>query len=122
MNVERWYSIAVNGVMSDRCVISSLHRVDMSNYRITEYTKEKAKELGVTVRRSSNPQKKMDVFKDGKKVASVGGAGYKDFPTYLREDGAKIAEEKRRLYKLRHEKDRKVVGSPGWYAWRLLWA
>lgn len=93
----------------------------MGDYRITEYTKEKAKELGVTVRKSSNPQKKIDVFKDGKKVASVGGAGYKDYPTYLREDGVKIAEEKRRLYKLRHEKDRKVVGSAGWYADRLLW-
>lgn len=90
-------------------------------YVITDYTREKARALGVTVRKSSNPQKKIDVFKDGKKVASVGGAGYKDYPTYLREDGVKVAEEKRRLYKLRHEKDRKVVGSPGWYADKLLW-
>lgn len=90
-------------------------------YVITDYTREKARALGVTVRKSSNPQKKIDVFKDGKKVASVGGAGYKDYPTYLREDGVKVAEEKRRLYKLRHEKDRKVVGSPGWYADNLLW-
>jgi hypothetical protein len=90
-------------------------------YVITDYTREKAQALGVTVRKSRNPLKKIDVFKDGKKVASVGGAGYKDYPTYLREDGVKVAEEKRRLYKLRHEKDRKVVGSPGWYADKLLW-
>ena len=85
-------------------------------YVITDYTREKARTLGVTVRKSSNPKKKIDVFKDGKKVASVGGAGYKDYPTYLREDGVKVAEEKRRLYKLRHEKDRKVAGWQSGYA------
>lgn len=91
------------------------------DYQILPRTHEMAKHIGVTVRKSTNPNKKIDVFKDGKKVASIGGAGYEDYPHYLRKDKG-IAEEKKRLYKLRHEKDRKVVGSPGWYADKLLWS
>jgi hypothetical protein len=41
--------------------------------------------LGVEVKPSSNPKKKIDVFKDNKKIASVLGAnGYGDFPTYFK--------------------------------------
>lgn len=92
----------------------------MSNYNIKERTRRNAERIGVTIRKSTNPDKKIDVYKNGKKVASVGGAGYADYPTYLIHD-KKLAEEKRRMYKARHEKDRKVVGSPGWYADKLLW-
>lgn len=92
----------------------------MSGYNIQPHTYEQAKRLGVTVKVSSNPKKKIDVFKDGKKVASVGASGYKDYPTYLRED-KKLAEEKRKAYKARHERDRKKIGSAGWYADQLLW-
>lgn len=92
----------------------------MSDYSIKDRTRKNAERIGVTVKKSINPNKKLDVFKDGKKVASVGGAGYGDYPTYLLKD-KKLAEEKRRAYKARHEKDRKVVGSAGWYADKLLW-
>ena len=51
-------------------------------YRITDYTKQQAKKLGVEVKPSKTKGKKIDVFKKGKKVASVGAIGYKDFPTY----------------------------------------
>jgi hypothetical protein len=44
-------------------------------YHITPYTYKKAKTLGVSVKPSTNTSKKIDVFKKGKKVASVGGAG-----------------------------------------------
>ena len=40
-------------------------------YIITDYTKKKAKELGVDVKKSTNPKKKIDVFKNGEKIASV---------------------------------------------------
>ena len=53
-------------------------------YQITNYTKEKANELGVKVVNSKNPKKKLDVVKDGKIVASVGAVGYNDYPTYMR--------------------------------------
>jgi hypothetical protein len=32
-----------------------------------------------------------------------------------------FADERRKLYKIRHSKDRKITGSNGWYADKLLW-
>lgn len=90
-------------------------------YRITSYTKQKAKQLGVTVKPSSVKGKKIDVFKKDKKVASVGAVGYGDYPTFLRQKGKEYADSRRRLYKMRHEKDRHNRGSAGWYADKLLW-
>lgn len=96
------------------------------NYKITKYTKLMAKELGVTVKLSKVKGKKIDVFKDGKKIASVGAIGYNDFPTLLeKEKLGKIekgaADRRRRLYKIRHESDRHKLGTPGYYADKLLW-
>ena len=90
-------------------------------YTITEYTRKKAKTLGVTVKRSTNPVKKLDVFKKGKKIASVGATGYGDFPTFMRKEGKESAKRHRKHYKMRHEKDRHVKGSAGFYADQLLW-
>jgi hypothetical protein len=89
-------------------------------YKITEYSKQKATQLGVQIKPSSNPKKKLDVFKNKNKIASIGDIKSKDYPTYLKKNKA-LAEERRRLYKLRHEKDRKVIGSNGYYADRILW-
>lgn len=88
-------------------------------YIITDYTKKKAKELGVVVKKSSDSKKKIDVFKNGEKIASVGAIGYKDFPTYLKEEGIKYANKKRRAYRIRHKKDLK--SGNGFYAAELLW-
>jgi hypothetical protein len=90
-------------------------------YQITNYTKEKANELGVKVANSKNPKKKIDVYKDGKKVASIGAIGYNDYPSYIRSHGKEFAEKRRALYKIRHKRDINVVGSNGWYANNLLW-
>ena len=90
-------------------------------YRIKAYTKRQAKKLGVQVKPSKVKGKKIDVFKNGKKVASVGAIGYNDYPTYMQKKGKKYADERRRLYKIRHNKDRKVRGSAGYYADKLLW-
>lgn len=90
-------------------------------YRIKEYTKKQARKLGVQVKPSKVKGKKIDVFKKGKKVASVGAIGYNDYPTYIQKIGKKYADERRRLYKIRHNKDRKVRGSAGYYADKLLW-
>tara|TARA_Y100001937_G_C7115836_1_gene330087 strand:+ start:1656 stop:1934 length:279 start_codon:yes stop_codon:yes gene_type:complete len=90
-------------------------------YRIKEYTKKQARKLGVQVKPSKVKGKKIDVFKKGKKVASVGAIGYNDYPTYIQKKGKKYADERRRLYKIRHNKDRKVRGSAGYYADKLLW-
>ena len=90
-------------------------------YTITNYTYRQAKKLGVTVKPSTNKTKKIDVYKKGKKVASIGAAGMGDFPSYIKTKGVKYAKERRRLYKIRHNKDRKTRGTPGWYADKLLW-
>lgn len=90
-------------------------------YTITAYTREQAKKLGVVVKRSTNPAKKIDVYKNGVKVASCGAIGYNDYPTYWKKYGKEYADKRRRLYKLRHEKDRHIRGSVGWYSDKLLW-
>jgi hypothetical protein len=89
-------------------------------YKITDYSYNQADKLGVDIKPSTNKNKKIDVFKDGKKISSIGGKGYKDYPTYLKIDKS-LAEERRKLYKIRHEKDRNVKGSAGYYADKILW-
>jgi hypothetical protein len=90
-------------------------------YKIKRYTYRQAKRLGVKVKPSKVKGKKIDVFKNDKKLVSVGAIGYKDYPTYMQTEGRKVANERRRLYKIRHAKDRKVKGSAGYYADQLLW-
>ena len=82
----------------------------------------KARLLGVSVKTSENKKKKIDVFKKGVKIASVGQAGAMDYPNYLKKKDKEVAEKRRIFYKKRHEKDRKVIGSAGYYADRLLWS
>ena len=41
-------------------------------YKILPYTKRQAKKLGVVVKPSTNKTKKIDVFKNNKKIATVG--------------------------------------------------
>ncbi len=96
----------------------------LSPYTIRAYTRKQAKRLGVTVRLSTIPGKKLDVFskKDGKKLASVGAAGMGDYPTFMATRGKSFATRRRRAYKRRHEKDRHRRGTPGFYADQLLWA
>ena len=90
-------------------------------YHITKYTFNKAKKLGVTVKHSTNNTKKIDVFRNGKKIASVGARGMNDFPTYINKNGLKFAKTRRRLYRIRHQKDRHIKGSNGFLADKLLW-
>ena len=91
-------------------------------YNITQYTYDKAKQLKLHVVPSKKKNHKIDIFSpSGTFLASVGDSRYKDYPTYLKEDGFAYAENRRRLYKIRHQKDRQIVGSRGWYADQLLW-
>lgn len=90
-------------------------------YTITPYTYKKAKKLGLKVYPSNRKNKKIDIYKNGYYITSIGFYGYYDYPTYLRFFGKKYADKKRKLYKLRHNKDRKIKNSRGWYADNLLW-
>lgn len=87
-------------------------------YKITNYTKKKAKELNVEIKPSKNKNKKIDVFKDGDKIVSIGAINYKDYPTYIEEKGLKYANERRRLYNIRHKNNNEIAG---FYAKKLLW-
>ena len=90
-------------------------------YFITTYTRQQAKKLGVSVKQSSNKDKKIDVIKNKVVIASVGATGYSDYPTYIRTHGLEYANKRRKLYKMRHNDDRKIANSNGFYADRLLW-
>jgi hypothetical protein len=90
-------------------------------YVISSYTLKQAKRLGVEVKISTNKTKKIDVYRNGKKIASVGGAGYSDYYTYIQTHGRVYANKRRELYKIRHEKDRHVKWSNGFLADQLLW-
>jgi len=90
-------------------------------YKITNYTYKQAKKLHLQVKPSTNKTKKIDVFKNQKKIASVGAYGMNDYPTYMKIKGMKYAKTRRRLYKQRHEKDRHIKWSNGWLADKLLW-
>lgn len=89
-------------------------------YEITDYTKRQAKRLGVDVRVSQRKNKKLDVFRDGKYIISIGDSRYSDFPTYMRTHGAKYAMERRRLYHERHGSNH-AKDSAGFFASVLLW-
>ena len=95
------------------------------SYSITKYTRDKAKQIRVLVKPSTNKTKKIDVYKKIKgkeyKIASIGAAGMNDYPTYIKKNGLKYAKTRRRLYKIRHNKDKKTRGTSGWYADKLLW-
>ena len=90
-------------------------------YFITTNTRQQAKKLGVSVKQSCNKDKKIDVIKNKVVIASVGAIGYSDYPTYIRTHGLEYANKRRKLYKMRHNDDRKIVNSNGFYADRLLW-
>jgi hypothetical protein len=92
------------------------------SYKIKTYSFSQAKKLGVTIKPSVVSGKKIDVYnKKGEKIASIGAIGYGDYPTFMSEEGKEYAERRRKAYKQRHEKDRHVVGSAGYYADKILW-
>ena len=62
-------------------------------YEIKPYTVQQAKRMGVTVRPSTSPKKKVDVFDKGNKVASIGAIGFSDYGSYIKERGKEYADE-----------------------------
>jgi len=98
----------------------------MSNYKITTYSKNKAKEENVIIKTSTNKNKKIDVFnKQGDKLASIGAIGYMDYPNYIKTEGLKYANERRELYLKRHSKEPKIkdgIQTGSYWADVLLWS
>ena len=90
-------------------------------YRISAHSKAQAKKLGVKILPSSRKGKKIDVFKNNKKIASIGAIGYNDYASFKKKYGKKYADEKRKLYHARHAQNKKIKGSPGYYSSKILW-
>lgn len=91
-------------------------------YSILPYTYDKAREMGVFVRPSDNQKYKLKVFDNqGNFITYVGANGYSDYPHYIQSHGIEYANKRRELYKKRHNKDRNIKGSRGWFADKLLW-
>jgi hypothetical protein len=92
------------------------------SYTITQYSKTQAAKLGVLIKPSTVMGKKIDVFNSkGEKLASIGAIGYSDYPTYLKNKGKEFADKRRKAYKKRHESDRHVKGSAGYFTDKILW-
>lgn len=80
-----------------------------------------AKKLGVEIKPSKVKNKKIDVFISDDKVASIGDTRYNDYESFKDLEGIDFANNRRRLYRIRHNKDRNKIGTPSFYADKILW-
>ena len=87
-------------------------------YHITEYSNKKAKQMGLEIFPSKRKYKKIDVFKNGQYITSIGDIRYMDYPSILAKEGKEIAEKHRRLYHVRHRNDDGIAGK---LALAILW-
>ena len=86
----------------------------MPRYNIIR-AQRNAKKIDVVVKPSTRKGKKVDVFsKSGEKLASIGDVNYYDFT---------VTRDKKRqaAYQARFAKTRNKVGTPSYYADRILW-
>lgn len=91
-------------------------------YEISNYSYDRAKKLGVKIKPSIRKGKKIDVYDwNDQYILSIGSIQYPDYPTYLKTKGKEYADERRRLYRLRHKKNSEKLGSPAYYAYNILW-
>ena len=70
--------------------------------------------IGVCVLPSTRREKKLDVYVEGRRVASIGAIDYGDFLTHG-------DPQRRKDYKRRHGKYRHREGTPSFYADKILW-
>lgn len=97
----------------------------MSHYRIRPQSLVRAKLLGVRLRPSTDPTKKIDVLdRDGHFIVAIGDIEDTDYPTLLELErqgrvGAGTAERERKAYRKRVGKV--VMGSVGWYELKIFW-
>jgi hypothetical protein len=90
-------------------------------YDILPYSLKKAKEIGVEIKPSKNKKHKIDIYHNGEFITSGGDINYQDYPHYIENRGLEYANERRRLYRIRHKKDVEQEGSRGWLINYLLW-
>lgn len=91
-------------------------------FKIDKQVYKNADRLGVVIKPSTTKNKKLDVFsKRGNKLATVGDTRYNDYNSYIQTKGLDYANERKRLYNIRHNKTKGIKGTPSYYANELLW-
>ena len=92
----------------------------MNKYIITQYSYDRAKELGLTIKLSQFTTKKLDVYKDNVYINSIGDSRYQDYPHYILIYNKEYADRRRELYHNRHKINSDVKYSKQWLALNLL--
>ena len=95
-------------------------------YRVKTGQRLAARRLGVAIRPSTVKGKKLDVYKNGIQVASIGDIQYGDYWTYVQDEKYNrapkgTAAQRRRLYKVRNANECAAKGTVGFFACRILW-
>ena len=94
----------------------------MSNYIITDYSYNQAKKLNLIIKQSKNKGKKIDVYTiNNEFLHSIGDIKYMDYPKYCLIYNKQYADERRRLYHIRHQKNINVINSKQYLSANLLW-
>ena len=94
----------------------------MSNYIITQYSYDKADKLNLIIKSSKNKNKKIDVYDiNDVLIQSIGDINYNDYPSYLSTYNKQYADERRRLYHIRHQKGINIINSKQYLSANLLW-
>ena len=103
----------------------------MSNYKVTQYSKDKMKDLNdklgtdvYSIRPSADKKKKIDVLLRNDVIASVGDPELGDYPSYIESDGLEFANKRRaafysRFRRLPDIKDGKITNM--FWSRYLLW-
>jgi len=91
-------------------------------YDITKKQRQIAKKIGVHIFPSDKPKYKIDVYdNEGVYYCSIGDISYNDYFLYLKNNGKAYADNRRRLYLIRHKDELLSIGSRGWFSAKLLW-
>ena len=94
----------------------------MSNYKITQYSYDKAEKLNLIIKSSKNKGKKLDVYTiNNEFLHSIGDINYNDYPSYCIIYNEQYANERRRLYHIRHKKGINIINSKQYLSANLLW-
>jgi hypothetical protein len=90
-------------------------------YKIFFYSKQQAKKLGVQIKPSIKCNKKIDVYKNGVLMTSIGDIRLDDYPTFKNKFGSEYAELRRELHKKNNEKYINIIDTQHYYEDKILW-
>ena len=93
-----------------------------NNYIITEYSFNRAKELGLKIKLSQFSTKKLDVYDaQNNYINSIGNINYNDYGSYLKIFGQIYANKRQKLYHARHQKGINIINSKQYLSANILW-